>query len=73
MNSTAGGVASLVGPQVTVQPQPTAGTGTVLAPSPSQTQQAIQPSAVVQQPAPISATARNNALLANIAAAMKKK
>ena len=73
MNSTAGGVASLVGPQVTVQPQPAAGTGTVLAPSPSQSQQTIQPSAVVQQPAPISATARNNALLANIAAAMKKK
>jgi hypothetical protein len=72
MNSTAGGVASLVGPQVTVQPQPAAGTGTVLAPSPSQSQQTIQPSAVVQQPAPISATARNNALLANIAAAMKK-
>ena len=73
LNSNAGGVASLVSPQVTVQPQPTAGTGTVLAPSPSQTQQTIQPSAVVQQPAPISATARNNALLANIAAAMKKK
>jgi hypothetical protein len=73
MNSTAGGVASLVSPQVTVQPQPAAGTSTVLAPSPSQSQQAIQPATVVQKTAPISATARNNALLANIAAAMKKK
>jgi hypothetical protein len=73
MNSTAGGVASLVSPQVTVQPQPAAGTSTVLAPSPSQSQQAIQPATAVQKTAPISATARNNALLANIAAAMKKK
>jgi hypothetical protein len=39
MNSNAGGVASLVGPQVTVQPQSVAGAGTVLAPASTQTPQ----------------------------------
>ena len=42
MNSNAGGVASLVGPQVTVQQQPDAGTNTVLAPSPSQKPAVVQ-------------------------------
>jgi hypothetical protein len=49
LNSNAGGVASLVSPQVTVQQQPAAGTNTVLATNPAQTQQ-TKPAAPVTAP-----------------------